>query len=282
MNGYMAGFGKTFASNAMYLAVGFLILAILFLMGRKRKAVFLPLALTFLMLMITGIKSLMFFPLIGVAAVYFLNHSDNPKKTAGKIVCTLLVLLIISAVLSLFIPQLRIVVIRVIRAYERGDVTNGRIHLYKTAFSLFLKHPLFGIGWYEFMYYYLDLFGALKYVHNVYLQLLTENGILLSLPFFALFFSGYVRTVRAVITLRRDMKPVCDPDMDLGLALSVGMQTFFLLYCMTGNALNNLQVFYPYMCCLSIGEFYMEKLKQKNAQLSGCANETIAVREINP
>ena len=282
VKGYIPGLSEDISGNAMYLGVGLLILSILFLTGRKRKALFIPLVLTFLALLLSGKRAVLLFVPAGAAAAYLLYHSDQPKKAAVTTVFSVLIIFIGYIISIHFIPQLKLVIKRFVGLYLHGRFTNGRIDLYRMAVPMFLKQPLTGIGWDAFKYYHLEQIGKLKNVHNVYLQLLTENGIILSLPFFALLFSSYVRTVRAMITLRRDRKSVCDPDMDLGLALSIGMQTFFLLYCITGNPLYDPQMLYPYMCCLSIGEFYMEKLKQENAQPSGCEMETVAIREINP
>ena len=62
------------------------------------------------------------------------------------------------------------------------DVSSGRITLWKTAWSLFIEKPAFGIGWGNFAgnitYTYNELNdGALRNVHNNYLQLLCETGV---------------------------------------------------------------------------------------------------------
>ncbi|MCA1032035.1 O-antigen ligase family protein [Bacillus timonensis] len=68
----------------------------------------------------------------------------------------------------------------------KQDGGSGRFDLWSTAFSYFLEHPLFGIGAFNFSDYYLTNFGKKLYVHNTYLEILTESG-LAGFSFFSIF-----------------------------------------------------------------------------------------------
>lgn len=64
------------------------------------------------------------------------------------------------------------------------DITSGRLELYSLAWNAFLENPIFGIGWDNFHTLVTEEFQALhgfttvEDVHNIYLQFLTEAGIL--------------------------------------------------------------------------------------------------------
>ena len=63
------------------------------------------------------------------------------------------------------------------------DITSGRTELYALAWNAFLEHPLLGIGWDRFYTLVTEEFQAIhghtavEDVHNIYLQFLTETGL---------------------------------------------------------------------------------------------------------
>ena len=63
------------------------------------------------------------------------------------------------------------------------DITSGRLELYALAWDAFVKHPIFGIGWDQFHTLVPQAFQELhgqstvEDVHCIYLQFLTETGI---------------------------------------------------------------------------------------------------------
>ena len=87
------------------------------------------------------------------------------------------------------------------------DITSGRIGLWKKAVEIFLEKPVIGAGWGRFADY-VDVYNpfindTLENVHNNYLQLLCEVGIvgflLVAVPMFYLF----IRTVKCGKRLKR-------------------------------------------------------------------------------
>ena len=84
--------------------------------------------------------------------------------------------------LKQFPPMVRYVM-TVEQLLSGQDITSGRTELYALAWNAFLEHPILGIGWDRFYTLVTEEFQALhghttvEDVHNIYLQFLTETGI---------------------------------------------------------------------------------------------------------
>lgn len=128
------------------------------------------------------------------------------------------------------------------------EVTSGRSELWKTAFSLFLKNPIKGIGWEQFMNY-----NTYEHdVHNTYLQWLCESGIigfvLLAVPMFAICFIIFAQTLRFA---KNDK--VSDTARLLNY-VAIGMQAFYLLVNLIDPAYYHLNFFCFYTLSLVFAE----------------------------
>ncbi len=84
--------------------------------------------------------------------------------------------------LKQFPPMVRYVM-TVEQLLSGQDITSGRLELYALAWNAFLEHPILGIGWDRFYTLVTADFQALhgytpvEDVHNIYLQFLTETGL---------------------------------------------------------------------------------------------------------
>ncbi len=118
------------------------------------------------------------------------------------------------------------------QALSGVDITSGRIELWATAWALFLKQPIFGIGWGNFSYHITDAFRAahgqdVMNVHNNFIQLLCETGIVGTVLILAPIIFCLVQTVRQAYRLKKTQK-----DHTLLMAMnmvSLGLQVYFLL-----------------------------------------------------
>lgn len=87
-------------------------------------------------------------------------------------------------------PALKRYVMTVEQLLKGQDITSGRMELYALAWSGFLKNPLIGLGWDNFhtlvdaKFQAVHGYTPVEDVHNIYLQFLTETGIL-GTPFLA-------------------------------------------------------------------------------------------------
>ncbi len=110
-----------------------------------------------------------------------------------------------------------------------ADITTGRVVFWSTAIQLFLQNPLFGIGWKRF--YNIQFYGYRYNVHNIYLQLLCEVGLIGAVLFFTFFISALI------FTLRRLKSGTVGTTHKRVLLFSLFYQIFFLMYGFTGNPL---------------------------------------------
>lgn len=113
-----------------------------------------------------------------------------------------------------------------------GDISNGRLNRWNHAITIFRQNPIVGFGWGRFGNYYWgksDVVGLLniyKYVHNDYLNVLCETGIvgfvLIYVPLFAVLLSSIKKT-KELIKLKR-VNRLSDP-----------LQLSFSYFCLGGQ-----------------------------------------------
>lgn len=131
------------------------------------------------------------------------------------------------------------------------DVSNGRSELYDKAISLFKNNSMIGIGWMNFSKYSGET-GILivRNVHNIYLQLITECGLVFGVPIIILLLSNLFRAIKMV---RKNGKQV------------VG--TAILIYiCIAGLADNT--IYYPYFWIFYMVALYMAGFTSKSYECS--------------
>lgn len=109
---------------------------------------------------------------------------------------------------------------------EQGeDITAGRIGLFIEAWRAFQNYPIFGIGLGNFGSYA----GVEHYVHCTYLQVLCEQGIIGIILFVSALFMSIRNTIKL---LKKDIYSLNF------LKVSLGIQIFYAVYCLTGNELS--------------------------------------------
>lgn len=156
------------------------------------------------------------------------------------------------------VPEFQVVLSRFTSSSTIVEASNGRIsELWIPAFNLFLKNPFFGVGWRQFKYLS-PMYTMGSYVnddvHNIYLQLLCENGIIGFIIVFGVMITSYIITWKLI----KKAKYTYDSYNYFFVMFSFGYQTFFLLYGLTGNSLYDIQCFFPYIvsCCIAFYYWY--------------------------
>lgn len=129
---------------------------------------------------------------------------------------------------------------------EKGqDVSSNRSLLYKEAFSMFRNNKLFGIGLGNFKE---KSFFATD-VHNAYIQVLCEQGIVGEVLFIIPLFVNLMFSIKMNRYNQRG-----------SLKLSLFLQLFFIIYGLTGNVMMNEICYVIYFFSIGI----MEKSNKKN------------------
>ena len=138
---------------------------------------------------------------------------------------------------------------------EDGDFSNGRLFLYMASISEFLDKPLFGIGWGVFSEKY-DITG----VHNIYLQLLCECGVIGAI----IVISSLFLILSSSIRLLKQVKSRQNNTSVILLKCSVFIQTYVLGYGLFDNPIydQTYLLTYFYALLLVVGS----NVKENNLQ----------------
>ena len=187
-------------------------------------------------LLLTGKRAPVFFLLVCIMFLYFFESRERERFTR-----VLQILLItVAAFAALFLLARFTNNPAIDRIFESAqnmilsrDVEDaGRDQLWTQAMKYFHDNPWLGIGWTHFK----TLFAFRgTHVHNIYIQLLCETGII----GFSVFVFFFVWNIIATLKKIKDTEPgTCECSW---LMLSLFMQIYFLLYGMTGNPLYDVE-----------------------------------------
>lgn len=164
----------------------------------------------------------------------FIVYYASKKMSSKKFLFILLIMVVAIGSFQYFINNLsefsdNILLRRFVSTYKDADtgedITSGRTYLYELALKAFNENPLFGVGVGRFKEYT----GADTEVHNTYLQVLCEQGIL----GFAFFI---IPIIYCFIFTWRILRKVGENNFYFNyLKLSFALQFFYISYAMTGN-----------------------------------------------
>ena len=226
-------------------------------------------------LLMVGKRGPFLFMIMSLAIIRIL-----PERGTRRVKKLWIGLMVFSSIIVLFyllqdvlvnIPLLRRYVATIQGFLGGDDVSSGRSRLTSWAIELFRQNPIVGIGWGRYRTTTLGNATRVKYLdtHNVYLQLLSETGII-GFAAFALVFAlswnmtrkGYCECIRSEDEMLIKWLP--------SLTFSFAFQTFFLLYCLSGNPLYDqfYQMLYALSCSVAVAYNYVsgKRLGRGNVQ----------------
>lgn len=260
LNGFMNGFTPNSAINAFYIicSIG-IVMSSLIAGDNKNKLIKIGLII-FLAgaILMTGKRAHLMFAIVAIILVYFMSNKKNVLNKYFNFLIIGIAAIIVFIIASQHFPSLLSVFNKFEMQSNEGRIDSGRFVMWTQAFDFFKSHFFFGLGWDGFKYSYGALFGSTLNVHNVYIQLITEMGVIGSLPFFAFFINTIRHTIKA-------LKHVCEinknTDEKISLVFAFFINIFFLLYGLTGNPLYDATTLFMYLVSCAIGEsFYYNRI----------------------
>ena len=247
-SGFNPGLTTHYSTNGMYISTFCILFFVEYLNNRSKKN-FIKLLLSFIALLLVGKKGAVLFTVMSFMVTYVIINKEKISKKILNFIALSLGLILTIYIISSFIPQVTIVFDRVTHTINSGgDLLTGRGQFNSLALRLWSKNKLFGCGWGNFSnYYQIELLNTFKTdyldAHNVYLQLLCETGLVGAALIIGIMVYCYIGTLK---TLRNDTSN------NIWVKFSFAFQTFFLLYCFSGNPLYDAQCYILYFICIGI------------------------------
>ncbi|MCI8888111.1 MAG: O-antigen ligase family protein [Hungatella sp.] len=194
----------------------------------------------------------LFMSIAVIAIIYIFSKKEIGRK--GTLIN--MTFIFIVSLLGIFLIDNIEIILRLSQDY---DFTSGRILLYDRAVRLFKENMIFGSGWGGFrsVYKFRDIVGYYE-VHNIYLQMLCEVGVIGSLIFIIYFLRNLKLTYKAISG--------CGEEWKKYVYFALFGQIYFVLYGMTGNPLYDFWIYLYAVsggCGLSLYTVSKEKKKRK-------------------
>ena len=259
--GYRAGLTTHYSTNGMYTALGFISSACLALGGRKKWGVATIVCL--LGLVLTSKRAHLAFGCAVFALVYLVFNSRKKLGSTAK-----LLLIAALAVLTLYaISFFNEDILRVIERFnmlQDDDNFGNRSGFYELCLRMWNESPVVGNGWGSYTHMFNMTSEGMRYqmqgfmnmnAHNVFLQILAEEGIIGLILFAYVLTGSIILAIKNLLELNKHINNIEDC-ADFGerrlLAGSLAIQLFFAMYCITGNPLYDDQMFIPWLISLAI------------------------------
>lgn len=277
-NGGVQGFATNVGFTANYILVGIFVLLSRMRINEKpnQKAIFEIIILSIALLM-TGKRGPIVFSLPSVFLAGIIPMRGGKKfrkirKSFVAVIAFIALFFMFEGILEQ-IPVFGRYVASINGFINGDDVSSGRSRLYAWAVQLFLRNPIFGIGWGKYRTTVVGNATLVKALdtHNVYLQLLCETGIIGFIVFTTLFILSWVMTKNAYCSC------FYEKNAELykwrpALFFSFLFQTYFLLFSLTGNPLYDqfYQVIYAFSVSITIAYRYV--IAHKNPRILATDN----------
>ena len=244
-HGIYAGFCFERALSAVALNLGIGVILVRYIINRKIKFYEIVLLIIFfLALFATGKRTLTLIPVIAFFVITFANKNKNFIKTAFIIS---LVSGILIVLVSVFVPSSQKVFDRFIN--DKYSTTELREELYwRYSFKMFEEKPILGYGVHTYSSYLsLNRNSDIYDGHNIYFQILGENGLIGgTLLYFSMFY-----TYLSLLFKIRKYNNNLDKNKLLIYNYSLYVQTLFLVYGITGNPLYVPSQLFMYFCAIN-------------------------------
>ena len=267
--GYCAGIANHYSQNATYIA--YVVISIIIITftekNKRKKRRWMALSMiSFLALILTQKRGHLLFSFASLLAAYLiLSNGSNLKKIVKTGVGGSLGIAGFY-LLGKFVAPVGNLIERFSTAGTDPE-SMTRFQMWELCIDKFKTSPIWGIGWAHFpQEYYKNLYlpwydDKYKFLnaHNVYCQLLCEVGFVGFTLYLSIVLYGLISTV-GVLKRYSEFETFVPMKYKRVLILSVVMQLFFSMYCLTGNGLYDYS-FYFYMISFSSGIAVKKKIE---------------------
>lgn len=244
-----------YSTNGTYLAIGFGAIVSTILCGNgEKKSRFRCFAVCLLILgalLLIGKRAHLVFSIAAAFCVYWLCNDKDKINRFLKVIGVVIIAAIVFVIMVNQIPALSNTFNRFAETADSGDFLMSRGLFYAEAFAQFKKNIFFGCGWKQMV-------KLLEHdVHNIYIQLLAETGVVGFSFFIGLFVSGLNMAVKLIKGISRT-EAINVQERKL-LVFAAYYMFFFVLYGFTGNPLYDEQPFYLLMISNGVLIYYTRK-----------------------
>lgn len=243
----LMGLADHYSTSGMLFALSLIFYAASWFSKERKEQDLVMILIMGISLMMTQKRGPLLFAAATIIFLYFLSSGMSVEKLMqfGMIGAAALIFFFLAV---RFLPDLQ----RVLdRFTDDGDVTSGRSELYAYAWELFQENKLLGVGWGQ--YRFLPGSDGLQ-VHNIYLQILAETGLVGFFSFLIGFSTSLVSTIKKILVYRKNPANTAAPRVPRILMVSAAIQINFVLYGLTGNPIYDMQCMYPYFLAVAINE----------------------------
>lgn len=256
-NGTISGLCVNYGVNAGIIAIGtgISIVRLLYSENKIRIRNFLPVAIRLGGLLFTGKRSPVLLLMAAIGIIYIFIEKGKTNRKIFKVVSVGTLAVILFFVGAMFIPQMQVLIGRLLDS-DDWSTLGGRTELYELAFRMFEENPLIGQGWNSYKLVSETTIGrtyasqyARMQTHNIYLQLLSEVGVIGFVSIVLLLVVPLYFTFRATrrYGIKEYLGNYSHGRARKDLLSCIFILLFFLLYGMTGNPLYD-----PYMYFLGL------------------------------
>lgn len=241
------GFTSQVGYAAFYISIG---IGILFCFRRRivRNTWLVWIVVLYIALLFTGKRGAAVYSLISLLFIYFFEGTRKIRKivyAAGIAVLAYTGLMVLAGLFKTpAIQRIALAVNSILLG--RAIDSAGRDQLQAQAWAYFRESPWLGIGWDQFRRRFVL---RNTYVHNIYLQLLCETGVV-GLTIMMCFFVGEI--THAITLLKRKRAHRLDHSWIL---FALYVQLLFLMLGMTENPLYDVEFFILYMFSVGITRY---------------------------
>ncbi|BES66467.1 hypothetical protein SANA_29060 [Gottschalkiaceae bacterium SANA] len=234
--GTMTGLGSGIGRNAYFCVVGLTVtMSSIIVRSDKHKGFLWCFSAALLVILFsTGKLGHTLFGISSIVLVYLYTSRSLSIKIRNLLLLVFFGSLFFAISIEVF-PFVGNIITRFAQKKVYGDLSSGRLFLWKRAINIFKEHPIFGIGYGAFSVNSLSLTKNAVYagVHNDYLQWLCELGAVGFFINITILIKSYSLSMKE-LDLFINNKEKQDLYKQLIIVWSVFFQTFVILYSLSG------------------------------------------------